>query len=827
MKNLRPRAPACAAPAAAAPAVLAAALALAALAVSAAALAQQAPPAPPPDDEVVQMSAFEVADKPDRGYIADESLTGTRVPTAIRDLSFVVNTITSEFMEDFGMLEINENMGYTSTLNGLDQGGGYNLRGFSASTMLRNGFMRLGMVDRVNVDRVEILKGPNAVMYGQTQPSGLINVVTRRPRKKPGQRATLTFGSLDQWREEFTSTGPVPGAGRTYYRLAAALYDRRFEYATYSAMHTKTASLVVSHDFDSLGTITAEIEYMDRKNRVPNKEVPYLYHAPNTDAHPNWSTSNMTAERYANPNAGRYYIGIADFLRDYEPNGPDSRNDRDITTLTLSHEKSYNRVFSTRVSANAFTRNLVNFNNTTVSYYITSGTNAGLIQRSTPSLGTIDEDGVAAQADLLAHYWLARGKIENKTMLTFDYNSIWRHDPTVTLADFSGSNTFLLDGAPYYVRLQNPAAPDYRIPAHGATAPDGRLFYDSGDHATLNRWNKDRVEVMGTLLRHQTSLFAGRIIGYAGVRLDWVKSRLRENDRNTAVILNGVTTAREFSYRYRTTATSPMLGVNLKVAPPLAVYANWSRSFDPRAGSIHASDVESNGGKPWENETAEGWDYGVKCGFLDDTLSFTLGGFYIDRRNVRVADIDDHGDLFYFAGGDQLARGVEFDGTWRATKNLTLLAGCGHVKSQQKNVGRDIDALGRPPKNLPKSTLYTAIKYSFGAGPLKGLSFNLGVRYTGRMATANPTDGALVEPATIGGIANPNAGLILRNSGQRDIYTPGYTLVDAGIRYAFKKRKTSHTIGLNLSNTLDEEYYAASRKNGEGRGAVVSYSIKH
>jgi outer membrane receptor protein involved in Fe transport len=752
------------------------------------ALAQPAPP--PRDDEVVQMSAFEVADKPDRGYIADESLTGTRVPTAIRDLSFVVNTITSEFMEDFAMLEINENMGYTSTLNGLDQGGGYNLRGFSASTMLRNGFMRLGMVDRVNVDRIEILKGPNAVMYGQTQPSGLINVVTKRPGKKPGQRAALAFGTLEQWREEFTSTGPVPGLGRTYYRLAAALYDRRFEYANYSALHTKTASLVVMHEFDTLGTVTAEVEYMSRKNRVPNKEVPYLYHAPNTSERPNWSTSNMTAERHANPNAGRYYIGIADFLRDYEPNGPNSRNDRDITTFALSHEKRHGRVFSTRLSANGFTRNLVNFNNTTVNYY---NTLTGVIQRSTPSLGTIDEDGVAAQADFLAHYWLARGKIENKTMLTFDYNSIWRHDPTVTLLDFSGSNTFLLDGVPYYVRLQDPANPDYRVPDYGAVTPDGRPYYDT-NHATMNRWNKDRVQVMGTLLRHQMAFFAGRLIGYAGVRLDWVNSRLRENDRNTAVIVNGVTTAREFSYHYRTTATSPMLGVNLKVARPVAVYVTWSSSFDPRAGSIHASDVESNGGKPWENETAEGWDYGVKCGFFDDRLSFTLGGFYIDRQNVRVADIDENGGVFYFAGGDQLARGVEFDGTWRVTKNLTLLAGYGYVKSQQKNVGRDIDALGRPPKNLPESTTYTAIKYNFGSGALKGLSFNIGVRHVGRMATANPTDGGLVEPATIGGIVNPDAGLILRNSGQRDIYTPGYTLVDFGIRYAFKKRKTSHTM---------------------------------
>jgi outer membrane receptor protein involved in Fe transport len=677
------------------------------------------------------------------------------------------------------------------------------------------------MVDRVNVDRIEILKGPNAVMYGQTQPSGLINVVTRKPSKKPAHRATLTLGSLEQRREEFTSTGPVPGLARTCYRFAAALYDRRFQYADYATLRTKTASLAITREFRTLGTLTAEVEYMSRKNNAPIQSVPYLYDS----TVPRWNSTSMTAEAYANPNAGRHYIGVADFLRDYEPNGPNSRSDRDITTLTLTHEKRYGRIFSTRIAINGFTRDFLNFNNTGVYHHAVNGADAGLIWRGVSSIGTIDEDGVAAQADLLAHYWLAGGKIEGKTMLTFDYNAIWRHDPTMALNNFSASGTpFILDGAPYYSRLQNPANPDYRVPAQGSLTPDGRPFYDT-NHATMNRWNKNRGHVTGTLLRHQMAFFDGRLIGYAGVRLDRVESILRENDRNTALIVNGVATARELSYRYSTTATSPMMGVNLKVAKPVAVYVNWSRSFDPRMGSIQAQHVESNGGKPWDNETAEGWDYGVKCGFFDDNLSFTLGGFYIDRRNVRIADLDASGDLFYFAGGNQLARGVEFDGTWRATKNLTLLAGYGYVKSQQKDAGLDLDALGRPPRNLPESTLYTAIKYNFRQGLLKGFSLNIGLRHVGRMATANPTDGGMVEPATIGGVANPNAGLILRHSGQRDIYTPAHTLVDLGLRYAFRKEKISHTIGINLSNTLDEEYYASSRRTGEGRGFVVSYSI--
>ena len=61
----------------------------------------QTPPAAPASaskaDEVVQLSPFEVKAMENRGYIASESMTGSRVATPIRELPFSVNVLTSEF----------------------------------------------------------------------------------------------------------------------------------------------------------------------------------------------------------------------------------------------------------------------------------------------------------------------------------------------------------------------------------------------------------------------------------------------------------------------------------------------------------------------------------------------------------------------------------------------------------------------------------------------------------------------------------------------------------------------------------------------------------
>jgi len=95
-------------------------------------------------DAAVQLSPFEVRATENRGYVAAETLTGTRVATQIKDLPYTVNVLTSEFFKDFGMFQLDDTLTQVGGLTGLDIGGGFNLRGFSSSSQLRDGFYRLG-----------------------------------------------------------------------------------------------------------------------------------------------------------------------------------------------------------------------------------------------------------------------------------------------------------------------------------------------------------------------------------------------------------------------------------------------------------------------------------------------------------------------------------------------------------------------------------------------------------------------------------------------------------------------------------------------------------
>ncbi|NBR09871.1 MAG: hypothetical protein EBT98_09560, partial [Opitutaceae bacterium] len=74
--------------------------------------------ATPPASETVTLSPFTVTTNPDRGYNVSESMTGSRVKTQIIDLPYTVNVMTSEFLEDFGLFELADNVTHISGFTG-------------------------------------------------------------------------------------------------------------------------------------------------------------------------------------------------------------------------------------------------------------------------------------------------------------------------------------------------------------------------------------------------------------------------------------------------------------------------------------------------------------------------------------------------------------------------------------------------------------------------------------------------------------------------------------------------------------------------------------
>ncbi len=85
----------------------------------------------------------------------------------------------------------------------------------------RNPFMDHLTVD--NIDRIEIVRGPQSVLYGSNATAGVINIITKKGTGKPGASITVEGGSFKTFRSTVASSGQID---RLRYSLSASYWGR-------------------------------------------------------------------------------------------------------------------------------------------------------------------------------------------------------------------------------------------------------------------------------------------------------------------------------------------------------------------------------------------------------------------------------------------------------------------------------------------------------------------------------------------------------------------------------------------------------------------------
>lgn len=187
------------------------------------------PPADDDDqnDDTVVLSPFEVDASQDKGYRATSTLAGSRINTSLRDVASSISVVTTEFMRDTAAVDINDVLAYMgnteSTINYTDapaQGiGGYDdrvatnpqtanrVRGLTSATLTRDYFISIGGAlgfDSYNIDRITINRGPNSILFGLGQPSGIVDYSPKKANLGEHlNEVSLRYGSNDDMRATF------------------------------------------------------------------------------------------------------------------------------------------------------------------------------------------------------------------------------------------------------------------------------------------------------------------------------------------------------------------------------------------------------------------------------------------------------------------------------------------------------------------------------------------------------------------------------------------------------------------------------------------------
>src|SRR5690606_18568205 len=80
-------------------------------------------------------------------------------------------------------------------------------------------------VDPFTLERIEVLRGPSSMLYGQSPVGGLVNMVSKRPREEQSTELQVQYGSFDRKQIAVDSTGPLNDERSLLYRVVAIQRD--------------------------------------------------------------------------------------------------------------------------------------------------------------------------------------------------------------------------------------------------------------------------------------------------------------------------------------------------------------------------------------------------------------------------------------------------------------------------------------------------------------------------------------------------------------------------------------------------------------------------
>ncbi len=514
--------------------------------------------------EPVLLTPFEVSSAKDTGYLASQTLSGTRLNTKIEDTGVAETIITPDFMRDLGLTSLDEvfkfvpntttddpPLGTAAGNNGLFSSVTYTSRGFSVTSGQRDFLPTVAPADIYNTDRLSFTRGPNAILYGLGNPGGVSNAVS--------QRANLNRHTFDI-DVKFDSNGGLRTAANANVRIVprmlavrvARLDDKRgshFEpdqnehHRTYAALRFQPWRKTI---------LDVNYETGDQKQRAFARGLTY------SDAFSEWTTQ---------PAASRPMLRTPGSILNA------------TTVPGLEQLVAANQIFLVDGATTAIAP--MNWSRMARTRVATPNLNNAIH-------GVTDQEPFALPFPIDSNLM---GYSDGSEMAFRNLTASWQQNVTSTL-DFE--LTYNRQFSDRFADYSKPAASDTlfvdpnAVLPNGASNPNyGKYYYDAGGTPGVIFFQKNRIEVGRATVSYE--LDTKKYLPRAGKWIGRHRFALLQERQESA--FNGVNNA-TFKNLTPTKTTVPGLAANWNAAPGNANNTLQYRFyFDPAAGINYMSSL--------------------------------------------------------------------------------------------------------------------------------------------------------------------------------------------------------------------------------------------
>jgi iron complex outermembrane receptor protein len=516
------------------------------------------------------------------------------------------------------------------------------------------------------VDHIEFVKGPAGFMLSSGDPSGLYNVVTKKPTGITKGEASVMGGSFDFYRASFDLDGKLDKKGKLLYRFNA-MAQNKGSHRSFEHNDRYVIAPVISYKFDDKTKFTAEYNYQ---------------------------RANMTE-------VGSYYVfgsdGYATTPRNFtmtQPGLPGTKINDHSAYLLFEHNFNDNWKLTAQTSYFKYLQQGYSSWPSAVGPYSidtnddnipdTQVLDSGEIIRN---VGIWDADSNMYLGQIFANGKFNTGEVTHKVLGGIDLGS------KDYMADWGQSHDLDTFDDPFNVNN-----PDYGTPANGMP-------------------NFDRET---PLKERAVGIYASKYAaGYVQDELGFFENKIR---LTLAARYTWIKQTSSYSNPASDSHITPRVGLSFSLTPSTAIYGLYDQAFTPQSGVVKNGDV-----KPLTGNNVE---FGIKQDWFNGTWSTTLSAYSILKKNELTSDpANTPGQNFSVVLGEKRARGIEFDVRGKIVEGLNLIANYAFTESTVKNSNVPSIVAGSTVPGFAKHTANTWINYTVVNGKLKGLGASIGGTY--------------------------------------------------------------------------------------------------